>query len=110
VLGEGPKYSRVPECREDQWLQFQVTFPSCWNGRSLDSIDHARHVKYLAQGRCPGSHPVALPTLVLFALYRPVPLGAQVATGHFGAHADFMNGWTSDVLNRIYPPVTTPSS
>jgi hypothetical protein len=26
-------------------------------------------------------------------LYPPVPLGAQVASGRFGTHADFMNGW-----------------
>jgi hypothetical protein len=101
VLGEGPKSSHVPACREDQWLQLQVTFPSCWNGRTVDSVDHKRHMKYLSRGRCPASHPIALPTLVLIVLYRPVPLGAQVASGHFGSHADFMNGWTADVLTRL---------
>jgi hypothetical protein len=58
-------------------------------------------MKYLSRGRCPASHPIALPTLVLIVVYPPVSLGAQVATGHFGAHADFMNGWNEDVLTRI---------
>lgn len=82
-------------------LQLRVTFPNCWNGRTLDSGDHKRHMKYPSRGRCPASHPVALPGLVLVVLYPPVPLGAMVATGHFGAHADFMNGWNVDVLSRI---------
>jgi len=99
--GDGPKVSRVPACSVGQWLQLQVTFPSCWNGRTVNSADHKRHMKYLSRGRCPASHPIALPTLVLIVVYPPVPLGAQVATGHFGAHADFMNGWNEDVLTRI---------
>jgi len=101
AVGGGPRFSRVPVCRVDQWLQLQVTFPSCWNGRTLDSDDHKRHMKYLLRGRCRASHPIALPTLVLIVLYPPAPLGAQVATGPLGSHADFMNGWNADVLTRI---------
>lgn len=101
AVADGPRFSRVPACGVDQWLQLQVTFPSCWNGRTLDSDDHKRHMKYLSRSRCPATHPIALPTLVLIVLYPPVPLGAQVATGHFGSHADFMNGWNADVLTRI---------
>ena len=99
--GDGPKFSRVPACSVDQLLQLQVTFPSCWNGRTVNSADHKKHMKYLSRGLCPASHPIALPTLVLIVVYPPVPLGAQVATGHFGAHADFMNGWSANVLTRI---------
>lgn len=100
-VGAEPTFSRVPACGADQMLQLRVTFPNCWNGRTPDSGDHKRHMKYPSRGRCPASHPVALPGLVLVVLYPPVPLGAQVATGHFGAHADFMNGWNVDVLSRI---------
>ncbi len=99
--GDGLKFSRVPECRAGQWLQLQVTFPSCWNGRTVNSPNHKAHMKYLSRGLCPASHPIALPTLVLIVVYPPVPFGGQVATGHFGAHADFMNGWTANVLTRI---------
>jgi hypothetical protein len=108
VIGAGPASVHIPSCSVQERLQLQVAFPSCWNGRTPDSVDHKRHMKYLSKGRCPRSHPVALPTLVLVVLYRPVPLGAQVASGHFGAHADFMNGWTDDVLTRFYIP--TPSN
>jgi hypothetical protein len=34
-------------------------------------------------------------------IYERVPAGAQVATGHYGAHADFMNGWNANVLTRM---------
>jgi hypothetical protein len=101
AVGDGPRFSRVPVCSVDQWLQLQVNFPSCWNARTVDSDDHKRHMKYLSRGRCPASHPIALPTLVLIVLYPPAPLGAQVASGPLGSHADFMNGWNADVLTRI---------
>ncbi len=101
AAGEGQSFSRVPACRADESLHLLVTFPSCWNGRTLDSKDHKRHMKYLSNGRCSASHPIALPTLVVNVIYSPVPAGAQVATGHYGAHADFMNGWNADVLTRM---------
>lgn len=101
AVGDGPRSSRVPACAAGQWLHLEVTFPSCWNGRMLDSADHKRHMRYLSRGGCPASHPIALPMLVVNVLYPPVPLGAQVATGHFGAHADFMNGWNTDVRTRM---------
>jgi Domain of unknown function (DUF1996) len=100
-VGRGQSFSRVPGCRADEWLHLLVTFPSCWNGRTLDSKDHKRHMKYLSRGLCPASHPIPLPTLVVNVMYPPVPLGAQVATGHYAAHADFMNGWNADVLTRM---------
>jgi hypothetical protein len=101
TIGSGARFSSVPSCTGHDWLQLQITFPSCWNGRSTDSVDHKRHMTYLSRGRCRASHPVALPTLILVLLYRPVPAGAQVVTGHFAAHADFMNGWNANVLTRI---------
>jgi hypothetical protein len=103
ALGLGRKFATIPACRPDEKLQLQVTFPSCWNGRAVDSRDHKGHVEYPSRGLCPASHPVELPTLVLIVLYPTVPRGAQVASGRFGAHADFMNGWNDDVLTRFYP-------
>jgi len=101
VVGGKPTYTTVPACREDQMLQLQATFPNCWTGRAVNSRDHRRHVTYASRGLCPASHPVALPTIVLVVLYPPVSGAAQVASGRFGAHADFMNGWSVDVLTRF---------
>jgi Domain of unknown function (DUF1996) len=47
---------------------------SCWDGKNLDSPDHASHVKYSRatgktpndpSGGCPASHPVRIPQLML---------------------------------------------
>lgn len=42
-----------------------------------------------------------MPQIILIVLYPPVPLGSQVASGRFGAHADFMNGWDQVELERL---------
>jgi Domain of unknown function (DUF1996) len=101
AVGGRPRHYTIPACSEDQMLQLQATFPNCWDGRRLDSADHKQHMRYASRGLCPASHPVALPQLILIVLYPPVPLGSQVASGRFGAHADFMNGWDQVELERL---------
>jgi len=100
-LGATRRFAAIPACSETQAVQLRVHFPSCWNGRSSDSPDHKRHMTYSSGGRCPASHPVAVPTITLILLYPSVPKSAQVASGRFGGHADFMNGWDQDELVRL---------
>jgi Domain of unknown function (DUF1996) len=97
-VGLPPRFHTVPACRADRLLQLQVNFPNCWNGKALDSPDHKRHMAYAKHGACPASHSRALPTITLIVLYPPLPVQAVVASGRFGAHADFVNGWDQDAL------------
>jgi Domain of unknown function (DUF1996) len=100
-LGSTPRTAVVPSCGEDESIHFRVTFQNCWNGRDLDSADHKRHVAYASGGRCPGSHPVALPTIVLILLY-PTESGRPLqASGRFGAHGDFINGWDPELQAKL---------
>ncbi|KAF2750579.1 hypothetical protein M011DRAFT_174794 [Sporormia fimetaria CBS 119925] len=50
-----------------------VTFPTCWDGKNLDSPDHMSHVAYAEgarpydvgpTGKCPESHPVVIPQVM----------------------------------------------
>ncbi len=51
-------------------IRASIIFPSCWDGKSLDSPDHKSHVAYspsknvLASDACPGTHPVRIPQLM----------------------------------------------
>ncbi|KAI0628687.1 WSC-domain-containing protein [Trametes polyzona] len=92
-------------------LRAQVFFPSCWDGQNLDSPDHKSHMAYPIQnfdsGDCPDTHPVHLISLFY-------EMGVNVGkfdfhgngtwvlangdTTGFGLHADFQNGWDSDLL------------
>ena len=52
-------------------IRATITFPSCWDGRNLDSPDHAAHMAYSTDGvgvlagtGCPASHPVRVPQLM----------------------------------------------
>ena len=67
-----------------------------------DSADHKRHMAYAVSGHCPRTHPVAVPTLVLILLYPETEQPPMLqASGRFGAHADFMNGWNQDTLDAL---------
>ncbi len=101
-LGATPRSPVVPNCGEDESLSYRVTFPNCWNGTDLDSENHKQHLAYSVNGRCPGSHPVALPTLMLILLYPSTEYGRPLqASGRYGAHGDFINGWEPETLAKL---------
>ena len=97
-VGATRLFATIPACASRQSLVLRVDFPNCWNGKTADSADHKRHMAYSTAGRCPETHPVAVPAIVLIVLYPPVPGGARVSAGRFATHGDFMNGWDHEVL------------
>ena len=51
-------------------IRATVIFPSCWDGKNLDSPDHRQHVAYapgnsaLAGDKCPTTHPIRIPQVM----------------------------------------------
>jgi uncharacterized protein DUF1996 len=51
-------------------IRASVIFPSCWDGKNLDSPDHRSHVAYspsrnvLANDACPSTHPIRIPQIM----------------------------------------------
>jgi hypothetical protein len=95
----------VPTCPDTrgQSLRLHVNFPSCWDGKHLDSASHQSHVAYAARGACPATHPVALPAISLIFRY-PITGGAGVTLssgGQYSAHADFFNAWRPSTLTSL---------
>lgn len=87
---------KAPSCAAGQWLLGEVDFPSCWDGRRLDSANHFDHVAYPASpgSPCPASHPVRLPRLVLFRSYSRARGQLRLSSGDTSTlHADFVSGW-----------------
>jgi hypothetical protein len=84
-------------------LRLHVTFPSCWNGVSLDSPNHKSHVAYPTMGRCPAGYDVAIPQITL--IYRYGVSGEHAfelaSKGVYSAHADFFNAWNQATLERL---------
>jgi hypothetical protein len=92
-----------PTCPAQAPLRLKVVFPDCWDGEHLDSEDHRSHVAASVGGRCPDSHPVAIPQLTLSIGY---PISGDghdlsLASGTIlTGHADFMNAWDEVELDR----------
>ena len=80
-----------------------VNFPDCWNGKTIDSVDHKRHMgrtrsTVAAHGatrsRCPAF--ARLPV--------PAATGKSIALSSgsvYSAHADFLNAWDEDALKAL---------
>jgi hypothetical protein len=101
-------------------LRMEIAFPSCWNGKDLDSKNHRSHVAYpdlVNMGDCPADFPVRLVTLFYETIwetdvFRDYPGEFVISNGDiqgFGYHADFINGWETGVLEAAIEQCTNES-
>lgn len=92
-------------------MRNQVFFPSCWDGKNLDSADHKSHMSYpvsqFDNGPCPASHPVRIISIFYeyVASTGDYPYGngyewvlSNGDTTGYGFHGDFTMGWTDPNL------------
>jgi Domain of unknown function (DUF1996) len=100
-------------CPAGQDLSMTLIFPQCWDGANLDAPDHKSHMAYPRDGRCPTSHPIALPEIT-YNVHYSVPDAAATThwrlssdmygtdkSGGFSIHGDWINGWDEAAM-RIW--------
>jgi hypothetical protein len=110
----GPEYSRIPQCPSgySTSLHAEIAFPSCWDGRQLNSPDHMSNMAYANPdtGACPADHPVSLPEVDFEINYYDVAGGAQYelssqlsSPSHspYTMHGDFFAAWDPRVQNAL---------
>jgi hypothetical protein len=91
-------------CPPGSMLELLLNFPDCWNGVDLDSVDHKRHMAYSTGGKCPATHPVAVPLLQYKLRYATRgEAGMYLSSGAaYTIHGDFFNAWEPAAMeNRM---------
>ncbi|ESK84708.1 carbohydrate-binding module family 1 protein [Moniliophthora roreri MCA 2997] len=105
-LTSGKDYYGMPTTKCKGGVRSQINFPTCWDGKNVDTPNHKDHVRYaigasfgnFGQG-CPSTHPVQLPLLFLetVAVSNHFVWAMGDPTG-FGYHGDYMMGCPADTL------------
>lgn len=120
----GPETHEFPKQNCPNGVRAQVFFPSCWDGKNLDSEDHKSHMAYpsnVDSGKCPVSHPKRLISIFYEVVWdtnkfkdmwydgkQPFVLSTGDETG-YGYHGDFVNGWDVAYLQRAVEECTAES-
>lgn len=110
---EGPE---LPSKNCPNGVRSQVYFPSCWDGKNLDSDDHQSHMAYPSNynsGKCPDSHPNPMISVFLEFIFdtgkfsdawygnkQPFVYSMGDTTG-YGLHGDFVSLWRPSIPRRI---------
>ena len=100
-------------------LRLELMFPSCWDGRNVDSRDHRSHVAYpslVQDGICPDGFLSRVPALLYevaweTSTFSDTPglfvLGNGDYTG-LGYHGDFISGWDPSFLRTAGETCSDP--
>jgi hypothetical protein len=110
--GRSGKMQHIPPgCPVGGEILFEVYFPTCWDGKNLDSPDHRSHMTFPSEAfkPCPARHPVAIPS-ISFNIHIPVKEGndtskwrlssdayASSKPGGYSAHGDVWVDWDEDI-------------
>ncbi|KIK02989.1 hypothetical protein K443DRAFT_656070 [Laccaria amethystina LaAM-08-1] len=118
--GQSTKWNSLPTTSCPSGIRAQINFPSCWDGKNVDSADHKSHVAFLSGGPDSGTcsdpkYPVTLPRIFIEVYWssqsfdavrsqaknstQPFVYSSGDPTG-YGYHADFVNGWDAGVLQK----------
>jgi hypothetical protein len=104
--------SEIPNCPAGDRVVMAVVFPQCWDGVNTDSADHKSHMAYPEGGRCPSTHPVAIPE-ISFNVYYSQPAGGTSRwrlssdmydtskPGGYSAHGDYFEGWDPEIVKTF---------
>lgn len=120
VLTRGSETADFPTKACPEGIMAIHHFPSCWDGKNLDSPDHQSHMAntvnggFREAGPCPESHPVRVPQLAYETMWKTQDFkdmwpkdGSQPfvwsfgGTRGYGTHADYAFGWQGDSLQRV---------
>ncbi|KAF9044702.1 hypothetical protein BDZ89DRAFT_1191374 [Hymenopellis radicata] len=115
--GTGPDTYGMPTTNCPGGVRSQINFPTCWDGKNIDTPNHHDHVRHAINASfgnfgngCPSTHPITIPMLFFETYWDTNPYASEWVNGKspfvwsmgdptgYGYHADYMMGWPEATL------------
>ena len=108
----------IPICNAGEIMTMMISFPQCWDGKNLDSVDHKSHMAHTNRllttaNKCPTTHPISIPHISVNFQFK-VAAGVDMSKwrlasdhyatslpGGYSGHADWVNGWNPEFITTI---------
>jgi hypothetical protein len=104
-------------CAGTEGIELRVTFPSCWDGTTLNGASETNVVYPEANTSCPPGYPVRIPTVIFHVVYPitsaaglTLSMGPNQQGSTDTAHGDFINGWNESVITALIDGCAGPAN
>ncbi len=89
------------DCTGGRSVTARITFPQCWDAKHA-LLAQSRHMADPVGGRCPSSHPVAVPQLRIVLRTDSPRVPKALSSGSLTSmHADFLNAWRHEAFAEL---------
>ncbi len=117
AYGDNQKQPLIPQCSAPNFIEAQIAFPSCWDGKNLYEEDQSHMAQPLYGyfgSTCPDTHPNDISSIMYRVFFKPADYGGtlknlylssdvrngELLPGGTTLHGDWFGAWHPEAMRQ----------